>query len=207
MTEEQALYKTLVETTMAIPWKVDWQSQRFVYIGSQMQHILGWSNKDWQTVDDWVQHIHPQDRACIVDFFLSQIVTGRGHEATYRIRTAKGAYIWIRDVVQVILDAKNQPEALLGFMFKVTHPQLSCPLKATGILTEKYDLTPTEQKITHYLSEGLSQKEIAFKLEIKHDTIRKNLQSIYKKTNTTNQSQLIKLLLTTPTARVDEFNP
>lgn len=206
MTEEQALYKTLVETTLAIPWKIDWQTQRFVYIGAQLEHMLGWSSNEWQTVDDWVQHIHPQDRDCIVDFRLSQIVAGRDHEATYRICMATGEYIWIRDVAHVIRDAKDQPEALLGFTFKVIHPQPSCPLKATDMLTEKYDLTPTEQKITHYLSQGLSQKDIAFKLDIKHDTIRKNLQSIYKKTNTINQSELIKLLFTTPRASVYELN-
>lgn len=206
MANDDDLYKSLLETTLAIPWKIDWASQRFVYIGPQIEPLLGWAREDWQTVEDWVKKIHPDDRQFIADFCVSQILAGLDHEATYRALTADGHYLWIRDVVHVIRDEHQQPLGLQGFMFKVQHPPLSSSIQHSGILTEKYELTRTEQQITSYLSEGLSQKEIAFKLGIKHDTIRKNLHGIYKKTNTSNQSQLIKLLLTLPAAKIDYLN-
>jgi PAS domain S-box-containing protein len=206
MTDDDGLYKSLIETTLAIPWKIDWESKRFVYIGPQIQSLLGWSKEDWRTVDDWVKKIHPGDRQFIVDFCVSQVLAGLDHEATYRALKANGTYLWIRDVVHVIRNKDNQPEALQGFMFNAQHCTLTSPVKHTGILAEMYELTVSEQNITNYLSEGLSQKEIAFKLGIKHGTIRKNLQSIYRKTSTSNQSQLIKLLLTLPATKVDYLN-
>ena len=49
------------------------------------------------------------------------------------------------------------------------------------------------------LTEGYSVIEIAESLGKKEDTIRKQLTSIYQKTSTTRQPELIKLLLNLPT--------
>src|SRR6202012_4895339 len=32
-------YKTLLESTRAIPWKIDWDSMRFAYIGPQIEEL------------------------------------------------------------------------------------------------------------------------------------------------------------------------
>ena len=41
--KEWQFYKALVETTKAIPWKVDRETQEFSYIGPQIEDILGWT--------------------------------------------------------------------------------------------------------------------------------------------------------------------
>ncbi|WP_255774874.1 MULTISPECIES: hypothetical protein [Halomonas] len=33
---DTAVYKTLLESTQAIPWKIDWETLRFAYIGPQI---------------------------------------------------------------------------------------------------------------------------------------------------------------------------
>jgi DNA-binding CsgD family transcriptional regulator len=48
------------------------------------------------------------------------------------------------------------------------------------------------------LGEGLSTKEIAFRAGIQHDTVRKQLQAIYRKTATNRQSELMRLMLNLP---------
>lgn len=87
------------------------------------------------------------------------------------------------------------------------HPE-SAPKVDASILSAAFSLTPAECRIAILLAEGLSQKEISNKLNIKHDTVRKQLQSIYHKTSTNQQSELIRLMLHLPSNFVQEpHNP
>ena len=113
-------YKTLLESTKAIPWKIDWATKRFAYIGPQIEVLLGWTPESWQSVEDWVARMHEEDRERVFNFCVSQSLQGLDHEADYRALTADGGFVWIRDVVHVIRDLNGEPEALIGFMFDIT---------------------------------------------------------------------------------------
>lgn len=115
-----AVYKTLLESTKAIPWKIDWKTMEFSYIGPQIESLLGWSTTSWKTVQDWAQRMHPDDRDWVVNFCVEQSKAGTDHEADYRALTATGDYIWIRDVVHVARNADGEVEALIGFMFDIS---------------------------------------------------------------------------------------
>ena len=118
--ESADVYRTLLESTRAIPWKIDWASMRFAYIGPQIETLLGWSQDSWQTVDDWVARMHPEDRDAVVGFCVSQSQAGVDHEADYRALTRDGGYVWIRDVVHVVRDASGEVDSLVGFMFDIS---------------------------------------------------------------------------------------
>lgn len=85
------VYKTLLESTRAIPWKIDWATR-----------------------------MHPEDRDYAVNFCVAQSKAGVDHEVDYRALTKDNGYVWIRDVVHVVHDAKGEVEALIGFMFDIT---------------------------------------------------------------------------------------
>lgn len=42
---DPSVYKTLLESTRAIPWKIDWATMRFAYMGPQIAPLLGWSQQ------------------------------------------------------------------------------------------------------------------------------------------------------------------
>jgi PAS domain-containing protein len=84
---DNAVYRTLLESTQAIPWKIDWASATFAYIGPQIEKLLGWKPDSWVTVDDWAARMHPDDRAWVVDYCVSQSQAGVDHEADYRALT------------------------------------------------------------------------------------------------------------------------
>lgn len=117
---DNAVYKTLLESTKAIPWKIDWGTLQFAYIGPQIEQLLGWSPASWVTVEDWASRMHPEDRAWVVDYCVAQSKSGTDHEADYRALTKDGEYVWIRDVVHVVRNAQGEVEALIGFMFDIT---------------------------------------------------------------------------------------
>ena len=113
------VYKTLLESTKAIPWRIDWQTMTFNYIGPQIETLLGWPPQSWVSVDDWVERMHPDDREYVVNFCVSQSRAGVDHEADYRALTVNGDYVWIRDVVHVVRK-DGEVEALIGFMFDIS---------------------------------------------------------------------------------------
>ncbi|RYE73011.1 MAG: diguanylate cyclase [Oxalobacteraceae bacterium] len=117
---DSTVYKTLLESTKAIPWKIDWDSLRFAYIGPQIEALLGWTPESWQSVEDWATRIHPEDRETVVKFCVEQSKNGVDHEADYRALTRDGQYVWIRDVVHVVRDATGKVDCLVGFMFDIT---------------------------------------------------------------------------------------
>jgi diguanylate cyclase (GGDEF)-like protein/PAS domain S-box-containing protein len=114
------IYKTLLESTKAIPWKLNWQTMAFEYIGPQIEQLLGWSQESWESVNDWADRMHPDDQAWVVDFCVSQSKSGSDHEADYRAKTKDGDYVWIRDVVHVVRNDNGETEALMGFMFDIS---------------------------------------------------------------------------------------
>ena len=122
---DPATYRTLLESTRAIPWKIDWASMRFAYIGPQIEPLLGWTPGSWLTVQDWADRIHPDDRDRVVGFCVAQSQAGVDHEADYRALRPDGSYVWIRDVVHVVRNADDGVEALVGFMFDISERKRS----------------------------------------------------------------------------------
>ncbi|MTI64530.1 sensor domain-containing diguanylate cyclase [Methylophaga sp.] len=114
------VYKALLESTRAIPWKIDWNTMQFAYIGPQIEALLGWEPSSWVSVNDWAERMHPDDQKWVVDFCVTQSKSGTDHEADYRALTKDGNYVWIRDVVHVARDEKGEVEALIGFMFDIS---------------------------------------------------------------------------------------
>jgi diguanylate cyclase (GGDEF)-like protein/PAS domain S-box-containing protein len=119
MEPDSAVYKTLLESTQAIPWRIDWNTMQFTYIGPQIETLLGWPRGSWVSVEDWAERMHPDDRERVLNFCVAQSKAGIDHEADYRALTAANEYVWIRDVVHVIRNAEGV-EALVGFMFDIS---------------------------------------------------------------------------------------
>ena len=118
--DDSAIYRTLLESTKAIPWKIDWATMEFAYIGPQIEALLGWPPSSWKNVNDWAERMHPEDRASVVDFCVAQSRAGTDHEADYRALTRDGGYVWLRDVVHVVRNADGEVDSLVGFMFDIS---------------------------------------------------------------------------------------
>jgi DNA-binding CsgD family transcriptional regulator len=74
----------------------------------------------------------------------------------------------------------------------------SAPVIDASLLYAVFGLTPAEARIATLLADGLSLKQIAEVQGTQHDTVRKQLRSIYEKTSTNRQPELIRLLLHLP---------
>lgn len=117
--ENEGFFRHLVESTNAVPWKVDLSTWRFTYVGPQAVTLLGYPVEAWYEENFWFEHLHPDDREEAIRY--CQAATGRGedHEFEYRMIAADDRVVWIRDSVNVIKD-NTDPIALQGYMFDIT---------------------------------------------------------------------------------------
>ena len=117
---DSAVYKTLLESTKAIPWKIVWDTKEFAYIGPQIEELLGWTPDSWKTAQDWADRMHEQDRERVFNYCVAQSMAGIDHEADYRALKKDGGYVWLRDVVHVMRKPDGSVDSLVGFMFDIS---------------------------------------------------------------------------------------
>jgi PAS domain S-box-containing protein len=127
--ESEDRFKRLVETTNVIPWEADLSTWRFTYVGPQAFALLGYPLDDWYGVGFWPNSIHPDDRDEAVAFCQASSARGEDHDFEYRMLTADGGVVWMRDVVTVVSD-EHGPKALRGIMIDITeHKQAEDALR------------------------------------------------------------------------------
>lgn len=122
---DQSLYKTLLESTKVVPWKIDLSNKKFTYVGPQIEPLLGWSPGALKTIDDWINSIHPDDRAAVIECCLEKSIQDEDPVTDFRVLKPDGSYRWIRGVLHVTRHENGQPDALLGLMFDINEHKLS----------------------------------------------------------------------------------
>jgi len=80
----------------------------------------------------------------------------------------------------------------------ITDPERK-PWMPTEWLQQLYGLTPAEARLAQLLASGSSLKEASEQLKVAVSTVRSQLNSVFAKTNTNRQSELMQLLLMSPT--------
>ncbi len=124
-------YRSLIESSAAIPWEADAETFRFTYVGPQAQIILGYSLDDWYEADFWRDHIHPEDRDFTCNYCLDSVKTCSDHEFEYRMLAADGREVWLRNVVQVICE-NGKPVRMQGFMFDICEQKMATEAYSTS---------------------------------------------------------------------------
>jgi DNA-binding CsgD family transcriptional regulator len=79
----------------------------------------------------------------------------------------------------------------------ISHTSAS-PAPRSEILRQLFRLTPSESRVTMLLLEGLEPREIAQRTGTTENTVRFQLKTIYRKTGTSRQSQLVRLVAQLP---------
>jgi DNA-binding CsgD family transcriptional regulator len=74
----------------------------------------------------------------------------------------------------------------------------------SSLLTAAFGLSHAECRIATMLADGMQLKTIADTLGVQYDTVRKQLLSIFQKTSTNRQPELVRLLLHMPAATVQQ---
>jgi diguanylate cyclase (GGDEF)-like protein/PAS domain S-box-containing protein len=118
-------YRELVEEIPAILY-IDDLSRDFytIYVGPQIETILGIPRSVWLTEDDaWERNIHPDDWPQMTKQYDEFLASGTDKPLVqeYRmIRPDNGELVWIRDECSAVLAAENTPGVVKGVMYDIT---------------------------------------------------------------------------------------
>ncbi|MBF0256179.1 MAG: PAS domain S-box protein [Gammaproteobacteria bacterium] len=123
--ERERELETLLESSLAIPWRVNFSTQKFVYIGYQIEPLLGYPLESWRTYQDWADRVHPEDRQAAESYCSLETEAGRDHVLEYRSLTQSGEVVWIRDAVALLRNSKGEVTDLVGHFLDVTQTKLA----------------------------------------------------------------------------------
>lgn len=93
------------------------------------------------------------------------------------------------------VDKQKESEGSPYLMIFMQDPEKNLEI-SVRLLMNLYHLTLSEATIAILLSEGNTMDEVAEELDIKKNTVRAHLRSIFAKTGVTQQSMLVSLVLT-----------
>ena len=116
-------FKRLAESTNVIPWAADLSERRFTYIGPQIERISGYPARSWCAKGFWVDHVHPGDRQRVFSESLENLKPGDYATVEYRIRSADGRVVHIRNMLTLIAaKAADGSETTVaqGYMLDIT---------------------------------------------------------------------------------------
>jgi PAS domain S-box-containing protein len=119
-------FRNLVQDLNAGIWEMEVPSFEISFVSYQMEAILGFPIEKWLGERDfWVKHVHPEDRAHVIERRRKAIAEGRDYSLQYRAIAAGGKTIWLQDIVRVVRDNNGKIRQLRGVMVDVTdHQQL-----------------------------------------------------------------------------------
>ncbi|HWQ33549.1 MAG TPA: PAS domain S-box protein [Blastocatellia bacterium] len=114
-------FRNLVNGLDAILWEADPEPLRFTFVSRRAEKILGYPVERWLSDPGFrVSILHPEDRDFAVSYCASATTAGRDHEFEYRVLTADGRVVWLRDIVYVTKNSEGRTEHLRGIMLDVT---------------------------------------------------------------------------------------
>lgn len=110
----------LLNNINGISWEFDLASNRFTYVSSNVEDILGYKHYEWADFDSWKMMIHPEDRQEIAEYCMVETKKAKDHTMEYRMLKKDGSIVWVLDIVSLGLDAEGVPITLYGFILDIT---------------------------------------------------------------------------------------
>jgi diguanylate cyclase (GGDEF)-like protein/PAS domain S-box-containing protein len=103
--QSQKQYAGLVDSLESIVWEADPQTFQFYFVSRQAEKLLGYPVERWLADRTfWQNHIHPDDRKWAVDYCVAATGELRSHDFEYRMIAADGRVVWLRDLVNVVVE-------------------------------------------------------------------------------------------------------
>jgi len=89
------------------------------FISENIYQITGYTKEEWLQDDFWINHVHAEDIAAVLESQKLLLETGTlNHQ--YRFNHADGGYIWIEDQLTLAHDDNGQPIEIVGAWLDIT---------------------------------------------------------------------------------------
>lgn len=111
-------YRGLVESLSAIAWEARSSDYTYSYVSPHAENLLGYPLSDWLKPGFWYNILHPDDAHWAEAYCAAESAAGRDHSLDYRVVTADGRCLWVRDIVS--LTAHGNRPVMRGLMIDIS---------------------------------------------------------------------------------------
>ena len=133
--------ESLINTIDGVVWESDPVTFNFTFISKKSEDILGYTAEEWLSSPGfWADHVHPDDREWVVNYCTVCTTNLEQHDFEYRMIAKGGNVVWLRDIVNVIVE-KGKAVLLRGIMIDITRNK-----QAEKDLNHSFDLVNEQNK-------------------------------------------------------------
>ncbi len=119
LVESNLRFQSLAETTKVIPWVLDLETWRFVYVGPQAASLLGYPLEEWYGEGFWEAHVDAEDKDALLQLRGNCGASPRDHDFECRMRSSAGETVHLRCIVKTST-SDNRTSISRGFMLDIT---------------------------------------------------------------------------------------
>lgn len=112
-------YRELTETVRVVPFVQEAMSWRFTFVGTHVESLFGIPEANWRRDGFWEEHVHPDDRAWVLDFCLLNMWFRDDFSLQYRLLAGNDRIVWVHSVVHVERQ-EREPLRLRGLLIDVS---------------------------------------------------------------------------------------
>ena len=167
--ETERRMEALVDSLEAIVWEAEPAPTRtFTFVSRRAEDIVGYPVDRWlKEPGFWASIIHRSDRERALTAYARAGERGGHHDFLYRVISADGRTVWIRDLMFVAGDDQGRPERLRGIMLDVTERILAerraqVEHATTTVLAQSVTVAEALPGILQSICEGLGWDAGAF---------------------------------------------
>jgi PAS domain S-box-containing protein len=118
--DSEERFRQLADNIREVFWMTDVAKTQMIYVSSAYEEVWGRTVKTlYDSPQDWIDAIHPEDRARITDAALTKQIAGK-YDEIYRIIRPDGSTRWIQDRAFPIQDETGKVYRLVGVAEDVT---------------------------------------------------------------------------------------
>lgn len=118
--DSEERFRQLADNIREVFWMTDVAKKQMIYVSPAYREIWGRTAETlYSSPQDWVNAIHPEDRARILESALTKQISGKYNEV-YRIVRPDGSIRWIQDRAFPIQDEQGKVYRLVGIAEDIT---------------------------------------------------------------------------------------
>jgi PAS domain S-box-containing protein len=100
--ESESRLKMMMESSRIVPYaKAGPHFLDYTYVGERAASMFGHAMAEWEKPRAWINFIHADDRERMKRLAAADLQSSHDHEWEYRIVSADGRVIWVRDLFRV----------------------------------------------------------------------------------------------------------
>lgn len=158
--ESEARFRQIAENIQEVFWITDPAKNAILYVSPAYESIWG---RPCQSLYDeprnWLEAIHGDDRAAVLEAAMTRQVTGDYHE-TYRIMRPDGTPRWIRDRAFPVRNDQGEVYRVVGIAVDITeHKRAELRVKVqqevTAVLAEAVSVPETARRILEIICQRM----------------------------------------------------